>query len=59
MAQTNNDSGVGFFTVLGLIFLTLKLIGIINWSWWLVLLPFYGGITIALLFILLIYLLER
>jgi len=31
-----------FTDVLGLIFLTLKLTRAISWSWWLVLLPFYG-----------------
>ena len=32
-----------FFPILGLIFITLKLTGHITWSWWLVLLPLYGG----------------
>ncbi len=43
--------GGGAFTV-GLIFVTLKLAGVITWPWWVVLLPFYLGI--ALLFTLLI-----
>ena len=33
---------IGFFTLLGLLFIGLKLGKIINWSWWLVLLPLYG-----------------
>lgn len=37
-----------FLTVLALIFITLKLIGVIAWSWWLVLLPLYGGTAIVL-----------
>lgn len=32
-----------FLPILGLIFITLKLMGFIAWSWWLVLLPLYGG----------------
>lgn len=39
------------FGVLGLIFVTLKLAGIgtvASWSWWLVTLPFYGPIVVAL-----------
>jgi hypothetical protein len=32
---------VGFFGMLGLIFITLKLTGYIAWSWWWVLLPIY------------------
>jgi len=35
-----------FLSVLGLIFITLKLTGTIAWSWWLVLLPLYGGTVI-------------
>lgn len=30
---------IGFLGALQLIFITFKLLGIINWSWWLVLLP--------------------
>lgn len=39
---------VGFFGLLGLIFIVLKLVGTISWSWWLVLLPIYGPITISI-----------
>lgn len=52
-----NVGPVGFFGWLGLLFIGLKLTGYINWSWWLVLLPLYGGVLFffslaALLFIL-------
>lgn len=30
---------MGFFEILTLIFVVLKLCGVIGWSWWLVLLP--------------------
>lgn len=36
---------IGILGLLGLIFITLKLCGVIAWSWWLVLLPFYFGIA--------------
>lgn len=38
-----NNSRVGFpvFAILGLIFVTLKLTGVINWSWLWVLSPFW------------------
>ena len=39
------DKGVGLFGVLGIVFTVLKLTGVISWSWWLVLLPFYGGLA--------------
>lgn len=36
---------IGFFGLLGLLFIGLKLGGMIDWSWWLVLLPIYGGVA--------------
>lgn len=45
------SSGIGFFGLLGIIFITLKLLGITvvsTWSWWVVLLPIYGGIALVL-----------
>lgn len=33
---------IGFLGLLGLLFIGLKLGNIINWSWWLVLLPLYA-----------------
>ncbi len=36
------------FTVLGLIFIVLKLVGTITWSWWLVLAPFWAPLAIVL-----------
>jgi hypothetical protein len=39
-------NGVGGLTILGVIFVLAKLFGLITWSWWLVLLPFYLGMAI-------------
>lgn len=49
----SNKSTASFpiFGILGLIFVTLKLAGIgtvASWSWWLVTLPFYGPVVVAL-----------
>jgi hypothetical protein len=58
--MTNSSGGIGISTVLFLIFLVLKLIGTISWSWWWVLAPlwlpvvFAIGIVLVLLLILLI-----
>ncbi len=38
---------VGIFGLLGILFVALKLLGYITWSWWLVLLPFYGGLAVV------------
>jgi len=35
---------VGLIGVLGVIFIVLKLVGVIDWSWWLVLLPEFVAI---------------
>lgn len=37
-----------FLACLGILFITLKLTSIIDWSWWLVLLPIYGGAALVL-----------
>lgn len=39
---------VGFLSLLGLLFIALKLTHTIDWEWWLVLLPLYGPISIFL-----------
>lgn len=42
---------VGFFGLLGLLFIGLKLGGVIDWSWWLVTMPLYGGAAFLLLLV--------
>jgi hypothetical protein len=47
-----SGGGIGFFPLLFLIFLTLKLCGVITWSWWWVTAPLWGPIAlIAVLFV--------
>lgn len=41
-------SGLGVWDVLGIVFIVLKLIGVINWSWWWVLAPIWIPIVIVL-----------
>lgn len=36
------------FTLLGIIFIVLKLTGVIAWSWWWVLAPFWVGLALSL-----------
>lgn len=40
------------FSVLGVLFIALKLIGVIGWSWWWVLAPFW--VPVGILFVLLV-----
>lgn len=44
--------GGWFFGLLGLLFIALKLTNIIVWSWWLILLPLYGGFVIYIILLL-------
>jgi hypothetical protein len=42
-----SPQGVSLGGLLGVVFVTLKLCGVINWSWWLVTLPFWAGLAMA------------
>lgn len=44
----NGTSGGSLLTLLGILFIGLKLTKYIDWSWWFVLLPIYIGPLIAL-----------
>lgn len=49
MSESSSGSGgVGVMGLLGVVFVTLKLTGVINWSWWWVTAPFWGGFAIVL-----------
>lgn len=48
----NSSGGIGFFGVLVLIFITLKLLGVIAWSWWWVLAPMWIPLTIVMVIVL-------
>lgn len=39
--ETTHTAGISFLGILTLIFITLKLIGYITWSWWTVLSPLW------------------
>jgi len=54
--SSSNSNGTGFFSLLTIAFIVLKLTKVIDWSWWLVLLPFYGSIIFGLLIVGLIFL---
>ena len=41
---------MGIFEVLTVVFVVLKLIGVIDWSWWLVLLPSIIGVVIGIIY---------
>lgn len=39
--KTMNTNGIGFTGLLAIVFITLKLTGYIDWSWWWVLSPLW------------------
>ena len=52
--STTYNGGVGVFGLLGVVFVVLKLPGYIDWSWWWVTAPFWGGLALALAIFLII-----
>lgn len=48
MHNTNTSVGMSFFEVLTVIFVVLKLVGVINWSWLWVLAPIWIPLGIIL-----------
>jgi hypothetical protein len=46
--SSSSSSGVGFFGLLTVLFIGLKLTNVITWSWWLVMLPLYGPVALAI-----------
>lgn len=45
-SNSNSNGGVGVLGLLGVLFVGLKLGGVINWSWWWVTAPFWGGFAL-------------
>ena len=46
--SSSSSSGIGFFGLLGVLFIGLKLTGYIDWSWWWVTAPLWGPVAFAL-----------
>jgi hypothetical protein len=55
--STKSSGGIGFVGLLTIVFIVLKLVGVITWSWWWVLAPVWisaGLAVVGLLFLLLL-----
>lgn len=48
--STTASDGIGVVGLLGLLFVALKLLGVIDWSWWWVTMPFWIGFLIFVIF---------
>ena len=51
--------GLGVCDVLGIVFIVLKLVGVISWSWWWVLAPFWIPLAIVILCAIIIAIFDR
>ena len=50
--------GVGFFGLLGIAFIVLKLTGFIDWEWWIVLSPIWGSVLLAIILIVVLAIID-
>ena len=61
----NNDKtnvtyhGIGFADVLCLIFITLKLTHVIDWSWWIILAPIWATLLIVIIVLTILFIVGK
>ena len=54
----NAGGGLGFCSVLFLIFLVLKLTDTISWSWWWVTAPLWGSVALGVVIIVVVFIVS-
>lgn len=59
MENNYNTGGIGFVGLLQIVFITLKLLGVISWSWVWVLSPTWISIIITIIILLVVYVIFR
>lgn len=57
--KNKSTAGMGFFSVLQLIFIVLKLLNVITWSWWIVLIPTWIELFLLLAIVVALLWLDR
>lgn len=45
--NTMETSGLGLLDVIQIVLIVLKLVGVIDWSWWVVLIPLWFGLCVV------------
>jgi hypothetical protein len=55
MASDSSSRGIGFIGALAILFIALKLFGVITWSWVWVLAPIWGSWALTVLLVIAIY----
>ena len=59
VAKKRRRRGPGFFSLLGLLFIGLKLTGHIDWSWWWVLAPIWIKFAVLILVIVIVGIVKK
>lgn len=54
-----SNGGIGITGVLLIVFIVLKLVGVINWSWWWVLSPMWIPLALVLIGVILVVLARK
>ncbi len=57
--KVNNTSGIGFTGLLAIVFITLKLTGYIDWSWWWVLAPIWMPFVLVMVIIVILAMMTK
>jgi hypothetical protein len=57
-SSSSSSGGIGFCGVLTIVFIVLKLVGQIDWSWWWVLSPLWIPFSVVIVFFALAFLLS-
>ena len=47
-SSSSSSGGIGFAGLLTIVFITLKLLGVIDWSWWWVISPIWITVVIVI-----------
>ena len=58
-SSSSSSGGIGFCGLLTIVFVALKLTGVIDWSWWAVTTPIWIPIVIVLTIILVIFIIFQ
>ena len=58
-SSSSSSSGIGFVGLLTIVFIILKLVGQIDWSWWWVLSPLWISTILVIIGVALLFFIER
>jgi hypothetical protein len=54
-SSSSSSGGIGFFGLLTILFVAMKIMGYINWSWWWVFSPMLIGAGLWIFFLVLLF----